>query len=252
MEWARKYVSMLSIRPGWGLNGSAPGENKTYNSYSSYNNLAYLGMAAFQMDGIRLTDLRSQRTNEWNIGSDFGFFGGKLSGAFNYYNRTTKDQLVSSYTIPSPTGYSSLAYKNSGSMRNQGWELNFSLNNMKLAQDFSVSFNFNVGKNYNEILELEEVLADLGDVRRIAVERLERPAAVGGGEDHLAADVDLRDLGDVKRGKDRLAVEVGRLDPASGIAEVRRSAENGGGGGENNEVLVRHFSVNLSLSAFCA
>ena len=156
MEWARKYVSMLSIRPGWGLNGSAPSENKTYNSYSSYNNLAYLGMAAFQMDGIRLTDLRSQRTNEWNIGSDFGFFGGKLSGAFNYYNRTTKDQLVSSYTIPSPTGYSSLAYKNSGSMRNQGWELNFSLNNMKLAQDFSVSFNFNVGKNYNEILELEE------------------------------------------------------------------------------------------------
>ena len=156
MEWARKYVSMLSIRPGWGMDGSAPGENKTFNSYSSYNDYSYLGMAAFKMDGIRLTDLRCSRKNEWNIGSDFGFFGGKFSGAFNYYNGTIKDQITGNYRIPSPTGYSSLAYKNSGSMRNSGWELNFNLNNLKLAKDFSMSVYFNVGKNYNEILELEE------------------------------------------------------------------------------------------------
>ena len=156
MEWARPVLSMLSIRPGWGMSGNAPGENKTYNSYSAYNKLTYLGMAAYKMDGIRLTDLRCSKKSEWNIGSDFGFFNGMLSGAFNYYNGTIDDQIISSYKIPSSTGYSSLAYKNSGSMRNSGWELNLNLNNIKIAKDFSMSVYFNIGKNYNEILELEE------------------------------------------------------------------------------------------------
>ena len=156
MEWARPVVSMFSLRPGWGMDGHAPGENMTYNSYSAYNDLAYLGMAAFQMDAIRLTDLRCSRKSEWNIGSDLGFFNGKLTGAFNYYNGVTSDQLISSYKIPSPTGYERLGYKNSGSVRNSGWEVNMNLNNLKLAKDFSLSLYFNVGKNYNEILELEE------------------------------------------------------------------------------------------------
>ena len=160
MEWARPVVSMLSLRPGWGMDGEAPQENKTFNSYSTFKHgdtdLSYLGMAAFQMDGIRLTDLSCSRKSEWNIGSDFGFFNGKFTGAFNYYSGTTKDQIVRQYKIPSPTGYSSLAYKNSGSIRNSGWELNFNLNNIKVAKDFSISAYFNVGKNYNEILELED------------------------------------------------------------------------------------------------
>ncbi len=155
MEWARPVVSMLSLRPGWGMDGHAPGENMTYNSYSSFDK-SYLGMAAFKMDAIRLTDLRCSRKSEWNIGSDFGFFNGKLSGAFNYYNGVTDDQLISNYKIPSTTGYSSLAYKNSGSVRNSGWEVNLNLNNMKIVKDLSLSVYFNVGKNYNEILELED------------------------------------------------------------------------------------------------
>ena len=156
MEWARPVVSMLSLRPGWGMDGHAPDENSTYNSYSAYQDLSYLGMAAFRMDRIRLTDLRCSRKSEWNIGSDFGFFDGMLTGAFNYYNGTTDDQLIEYYKIPSTTGYSELRYKNSGSVRNSGWELNLNLNNLKLTNDLKLSFFFNVGNNYNEILELEE------------------------------------------------------------------------------------------------
>ena len=156
MEWARPVLSMLSLRPGWGMDGHAPGDNKTFNTYRTYNNLSYLGMAAFQMEGIRLTDLRCSRKSEWNIGSDFGFFNDRVTGAFNYYSGTTSDQLISNYKIPSTTGYKNLAYKNSGSMRNSGWEVNLNLNNFKIAKDLSLSLYFNVGKNYNEILELEE------------------------------------------------------------------------------------------------
>ena len=156
MEWSRPVLSMLSLRPGWGMDGHAPGENMTFNSYSSFGGLKYLGMAAFKMDGIRLTDLRCSRKSEWNIGSDFGFFNDKFTGSFNYYNGVTSDQLIQNYRIPSTTGYSSLRYRNSGVMSNSGWELNLNLNNLKLAKDLSMSLYFNVGNNYNEILELED------------------------------------------------------------------------------------------------
>lgn len=155
MDWAKPYLSMLSIRPGFALTGHGPGSNRTFNSYSNFG-YNYLGMAGFQMDGIRLTDLRRSDKREWNIGSDFGFFDGLLTGAFNYYSGTTYDNIISNYRLPSTTGYQSLAYKNSGTLRNSGWELNLNLNSVKLAKDLSLSMYFNIGNNYNEILELEE------------------------------------------------------------------------------------------------
>ena len=155
MDWAKPYLSMLSLRPGFGMDGHAPGRNVTFNSYSAYP-YSYLGMAGFKMDGIRLTDLRRSDKREWNVGSDFGFFDGLLTGAFNYYHGTTYDNIIANYRLPSTTGYSSLAYKNSGTVRNYGWELNMNLNNVKLAKDFSMSMYFNIGNNFNEILELEE------------------------------------------------------------------------------------------------
>ena len=155
MKWAKPVISMLSLRPGIGIDGHTPGSDLTFNSYQTYG-YNYLGMAGFVMNGIRLTDLRRSRKTEWNIGTDFGFFNDLLSGAFNYYDGTTRDQIINGYKIPSSTGYSELGYKNSGAMRNYGWELNMNLNNLKLAKDFSMSFYFNIGNNYNEIVELEE------------------------------------------------------------------------------------------------
>ncbi|MBO5864480.1 MAG: SusC/RagA family TonB-linked outer membrane protein [Bacteroidaceae bacterium] len=155
MEWAKPYLSMLSLRPGFGKDGHAPSSNATFNSYSSYN-YSYLGYAGFIMDRIRLTDLRRSDKREWNFGSDFGFFNGLVTGSFNYYHGTTYDNIIHGYKLPSSTGYPHLEYKNSGTVRNYGWELNMNLNNVKLAKDFSMSMYFNIGNNYNEILELEE------------------------------------------------------------------------------------------------
>ena len=159
MEWAKPYLSMLSLRPGFGLGGHAPGSNATFNSYST-TGYSYLGMAGFKMDYIRLTDLRRSDKREWNIGSDFGFFKDFLTGAFNYYHNMTRDNIISNYRLPSSTGYNSLRYKNSGTIRNYGWELNMNLNNIKLAKDFSMSMYFNIGNNFNEIIELEEAYLD--------------------------------------------------------------------------------------------
>ena len=159
MEWAKPYLSMLSLRPGFGMDGHAPSTNAIFNTYAA-TGISYLGIPGFKMNAIRLTDLRRSDKREWNIGSDFGFFSDFVTGSFNYYNGTTYDNIIYTYKVPSSTGYSNLEAKNSGTVNNSGWELNVNVNNIKIVKDLTLSMYFNMGNNYNEILELEEAYLD--------------------------------------------------------------------------------------------
>ncbi|MBR6649318.1 MAG: TonB-dependent receptor, partial [Bacteroidaceae bacterium] len=117
---------------------------------------SYLGITGFVPGGIRMSDLRASDKREFNLGSDFGFLDDMISGSFNYYLSTTKDQLMSNYSIPTSTGYQSLAYKNTGAVENTGWELNLNVNRLKVFKDFTFSAYFNVGQNFNEVTEMEQ------------------------------------------------------------------------------------------------
>ena len=158
MQWAQDKIklSMLSLRPGWGMTGSQPGSE--YLHYTTYDTSGqYMGTTSIAQGGLRLTDLKWAKKNEYNIGTDFAFFPDeKLSGSFNYYDNNTTDQLMGGYAIPSSNGYSSLAYKNTGAVRNWGWELNISGNKFIKVGDFSVTAYANVAQNFNTILEMEE------------------------------------------------------------------------------------------------
>ncbi|MBR5335494.1 MAG: SusC/RagA family TonB-linked outer membrane protein [Bacteroidaceae bacterium] len=154
MEWAKPVLSMFSLRPSYGWAGNTPGqEYLMYTSYTPQGN--YLGITGFVPGGIRMSDLRASDKREFNIGSDFGLFDDKISGSLNYYVSTTKDQLMSNYSIPTSTGYNSLAYKNTGAVENTGWELNLNVNRLKVFKDFTFSAYFNVGQNFNEVTEME-------------------------------------------------------------------------------------------------
>lgn len=159
MKWSEKWLNMLSIRPGYGWSGSAPGQD--YLMYSTYTpSGAYMNMTAFVPGGMRLTTLRWERKKELNIGSDFEFFNSLITGSFNYYDNTTDDQLMDYYNIPSTTGYETLRYKNTGALRNKGWELNVSTAKIKLVKDLTVSAYFNIGQNFNTVEEMEQSVLD--------------------------------------------------------------------------------------------
>lgn len=157
MEWSKDKIklSMLSFRPGWGMTGSQPGSE--YLHYTTYATSGqYMGTTAIAQGGLRLTDLKWAKKNEYNLGADFGFLNDKLTGSFNYYDNNTTDQLMGGYAIPSSNGYSSLAYKNTGAVRNWGWEFNVSGNKFIEVGDFSVTAYANLAQNFNTILEMEE------------------------------------------------------------------------------------------------
>ena len=158
MEWPKDKLklSMLSFRPGWGMTGHQPGGE--YLFYSIYNGTdsKYLGQSTIAQAGLMLANLKWAIKSEYNLGADFGFFNDKLTGGFNYYDNTTSDQLMSNYAIPSSNGYNTLAYKNTGAVRNYGWELNLNGNKVIEVGKFSVSVYANVSQNFNTILEMEE------------------------------------------------------------------------------------------------
>lgn len=163
MEWARSKakMSMLSLRPGWGQVGHQP--DSEYLHFSKYSGVDVYGdMAATAPNNIRLTELQWETKTTWNLGSDIGFLDDKFTMDVNVYSQLTENLLMKDVRIPSSTGYSTLSYRNVGSMRNQGWELNIYGNKCLKVGDFSAGFNFTMGNNVNQIVEMDEaVLASL-------------------------------------------------------------------------------------------
>ena len=156
-----KWLSMLSIRPGWGKVGNQPSSEYLYFSKYSPGN-AYNGGSSMFPSNIRLSALKWEEKETWNVGFDLGFFDNKLTADFNIYTQMTSDLLMRNRRIPTSSGFTTLAFQNVGNMRNNGWEFNINGNQIIKAGKFSWGFNVSFANNKNEITKMDEtVLASL-------------------------------------------------------------------------------------------
>ena len=152
-----KWLTMLSIRPSFGVTGNPPrGEGLFRSKYSTSG--SYMGRTAVIPDNIRLAALRWSKQVSPQIGFDFGFFD-RITGDVNVYTRKTSDQLLENFSIPSSSGYSTLGWYNSGSIRDTGWELNLNGQAIK-AGKFSMDVNLSLANSRNEILSMDETMMD--------------------------------------------------------------------------------------------
>ena len=159
MKWANKWLSMLSFRPSWGIVGNQPGsEYLQYARYATGPTYGQVGNndGTTYLEALQLNNLKWEKTTQTNLGGDFGFFNGLITGDFNYYYKKTRDLLMSNVRIPSTTGFSTLAWTNVGDMENKGWELNIEANKFINIGKFSMSANFNISQNFNKILAMDE------------------------------------------------------------------------------------------------
>ena len=155
MKWSRPWLSMLSLRPGWGQVGQQPGAQ--YLHFSRYGSTTqYMDMPAMRPNNVRLTDLKWETKTTWNIGTDIGLFDDMLTMDINVYDQLTENLLMKDVGIPTSTGFSSLAWKNVGSMRNQGWEMNVNGNQILKLGEFKAGFNLTLGNNVNQIVAMDE------------------------------------------------------------------------------------------------
>ncbi|MBR2237855.1 MAG: SusC/RagA family TonB-linked outer membrane protein [Prevotella sp.] len=163
------WLSMLGLRASWGVNGKAPSANylfyNTYNTSSGfYGNGGLYSSGSSKptgsLSGLKLDDLRWEKTTSYNLGFNLGLLDDKIEIDFDYYHKETKDLLMSSVAIPSMVGYSTLAYMNVGRMDNDGWELNFTAKKVVKVGKFSMDVGFNIAQNSNLLKAMDESVLD--------------------------------------------------------------------------------------------
>jgi TonB-linked SusC/RagA family outer membrane protein len=164
-------LSDLKLRGSWAKTG-----NQSFGNYLAYT--AYQpsdGLTTYQFGDTVFTtarpsavdpNIRWEETRAFNIGLDFGFFNQRLSGAVDWYDKSTDDLL---FTVPVAgfSNFSNFVTTNIGRMRNRGVELSLSARVLDGGRNgLTWTADFTAARNNNE---LREITPFGGDALKILV-----------------------------------------------------------------------------------
>ena len=96
--------------------------------------------------------LRWESTATTNIGLDYGFWDGRISGSIDAYHKKTKD-LLATIEIPVGTNYSNQLLTNVGNMENRGVEGSINIQAIK-SDNFNWDIGFNMTVNESKVTNL--------------------------------------------------------------------------------------------------
>ncbi|WP_199118193.1 TonB-dependent receptor [Pedobacter sp. ASV28] len=151
-----KVISNLKLKASYGITGNAnipPGEY-----YAKFGNSgSYNGQVAVSPQNVENPDLHWEELKSIDLALEFGLFKGRISGEFAYYRKNTTDVLINGGISPS-TGFGT-AYQNVGEILNEGLELSLNTINIQ-SKNFKWTTNFNISKNYNEVVSIGSLSAD--------------------------------------------------------------------------------------------
>lgn len=156
-----KVVSNLKVRFGYGVTGQQDigGDYPYIARYTVGNNTAQYQFGNSFYTVYRPVEydynLKWEETSSNNLGIDFGFLKGRISGSIDLYKKKTKN-LLNRIPIPAGTNFSNELLTNVGNMENSGVEFSINATVLKRKRS-SWDFGFNITYNKNEITKLTKV-----------------------------------------------------------------------------------------------
>ena len=155
-----KGLDFLKLRASWGQNGNCNVNTFEYLKMITLGNGAGQGYnfgdaVSEQSTGAyssKLTNesLTWEKSEQLDLGFDARFVGGRLAVEFDWYNKVTKDWLVTAPVLYSyGTGAAAI---NGGNVKNTGVELGIRWNDA--IGDFSYGINVNGSYNKNEVTKI--------------------------------------------------------------------------------------------------
>lgn len=151
-------LSDLKLRLSWGVTG----QQDIGSDYPAQALFVESSPGSFYpIGGVFLPTLRPnpfdpgikwEETTTQNIGLDFGFYNGRISGAIDVYKRVTED-LLNTVTIPTGSNVSNTLLTNVGSLENKGVELSLELIPIS-TKDMNLTIGMNATYNQNTITKL--------------------------------------------------------------------------------------------------
>lgn len=133
-EWQQYVLSNVKVRGSVGLLGS----DGSLNDYAYLRNYTATVNSGYQIggtmkpglimsiDGYPNPDLKMEKSRDYNIAGDLGFFNNRLSVSYEYYwrYRTNMLTLAPTYLYPPSTGVDgNVPYMNFGKLKAWGWDL---------------------------------------------------------------------------------------------------------------------------------
>ena len=153
--WKSNWWNFAKLRIAYGESGNLTGIG-SYARFNNYSSNSYIGRTALgSSTQLANENVKPERQQELEFGTDLGFFKDRISLQFNYYIKKVKDLLISRFVAPT-TGYSSLL-DNIGELQNKGFEV--VLNAVPYAnKDFKWNVTGIFNRNRNKAVDIGQSL----------------------------------------------------------------------------------------------
>ena len=150
----QKVLSNLKLRASWGISGNAAIDAySTLTSLSANTYYYYLGntdVSGKIPSQLGNPNLTWEKTSSFNLGLDFGFFDGRISGSIDYYWNHTYDLL---FYKTAPASSFPTVIDNIGKTKGQGLEISL-MTDIIRTKDFDWTANWSYSHFKDEITEL--------------------------------------------------------------------------------------------------
>ena len=144
-----KWLSFLKLKASYGLTGNS--EIGNYASRGLYGPNAYGGLGGQSPIQLPNNNLKWESTASLDAGIEASTFNKRVTVEVDYYERKTKDLLLS-VNVPSTTGFLS-KLQNIGKLENKGIEFTINTENI-VSKNLRWSTSVNFGANKNKITDL--------------------------------------------------------------------------------------------------
>lgn len=168
MKDCSDWIRLLKLRVSYGaLGNNATSNNYMYQPLYAVTNYVFGNSSVaggFAQTTLFNTQLTWESTYVTNVGVDYGLFNNRLSGSFEWFNKKTKDILIS---LPAPLehGTSAVPNQNAGEVNNRGIDLEINWKD-KIGK-VSYSAGFNMGFVNNKVTKFQGDVSSINGVYKI-------------------------------------------------------------------------------------
>ncbi|MDN3671598.1 SusC/RagA family TonB-linked outer membrane protein [Flavobacterium branchiarum] len=146
-------LNNLKLRASWGISGNSniPVDAKDLKvSPQATVDAAGNPITNFTYSNNGNPNLKWDKNTELNLGVDFGLFNDKVTGSFEYYNKTISNMLIANTNVPIETNFSNTTFINGGELENKGIEATLNINVIE-NKDFSWNTTFVYTQNKQHV-----------------------------------------------------------------------------------------------------
>src|SRR5436190_983044 len=149
------WWNFLKLRVAYGQSGNLTGIT-AYQRFNSYTPSSFLNRSALTSSSVLTNEnIKPERQNELEVGTDMSFAKDRVSLTFNYYNKKVDDLIIS--RVIAPTNCFSSRLDNLGSLENKGFEV--LLRGTRIAKnDLRWGMTVIYNNNRNKVLEVGPAL----------------------------------------------------------------------------------------------